>query len=37
MFFPSFNFIQTNHQEDLRKIRNIKEEIKFFELHNNKW
>ena len=28
---------ETNHQEDLRKIRNVKQEIKSFELHDNKW
>ena len=28
--------VETNHQEDLRKIREFKEEIKSFELHYKK-
>ena len=27
----------TNHEKDLRKIRQFKQEIKSFELHNSKW
>ena len=30
-------FVQTGHREDLRKIRHVKQEIKSFELHENKW
>ena len=46
--FPIFNFyyihlktyvrnVQSNHQEDLRKIRHVKLEIKSFELNDKKW
>ena len=28
--------VQTGYQEDLRKIRHVKQQIKAFELHDNK-
>ena len=30
-------FVQTGHQEYLRKIKHVKQQIKSFELHDNKW
>ena len=33
----SRQFVQTSHQEELRKIRHVKQQIKSFELDESKW
>ena len=33
----SRQFVQTSHQEELRKIRHVKQQIKSFELDDPKW